>query len=159
MPDYEKVELFNKNLCSSGEYGRELMNPRKDSDLSDYNYNNSNIYNMNISLKERIIKIKTLEKATLLKNKSKSINSYLQFKIFSSAKSFWIDLKELFILMKINLYNKKLFEDNFPYLFSYNLNLCLFETNYKCFKFLCYMLSIIFSSGYEDYYLSSVSYS
>jgi len=165
VPENEKVELFNKSLINPDFSGREreLYNQyqinRKDSEISRMSdfVNNSNIFNRDNNSKERIISIKNLEKVTLVKNKSKSINSYLQFKIFSSAKCFWIDLKELFILMRINLYPKKLFDENFAYIFAYNLHLCLFETNYKCFKFLSYMLSIIFSGGYEGYYSSSVS--
>lgn len=155
--DYKFVRDLNKILqdSSSKEIPEENINFPSATKLSSYqdfqqqNYNagQANVYVGSLS---NIINIKNYIKSINISDDEYFMGVLDSLDNFNFSFNYWIDLKELFILMKTKNYNMAVFFQFLEKLYQYNFSLCVADAMVNALTSINHLLAIISSIGFNE---------
>jgi hypothetical protein len=155
--NYESINYLNIRLTEESSF------------LFPYEENNQNFKNSikkaqsqgitrNYNFKENLINLKNIEKVIPhnLENYHLPFTIDSENSVFKYSINYWIDIKELFILLISRNYNtKEIFNNYFLLLVEHNLELGLFESKVQTMFSMSYLLGLIFSVGFNDAFMST----
>lgn len=140
--NYDFIEGFNRKL-------------KEDPDNQASSLTESSHYSSRI-IRENAINLKNSEKPITLDDDMYYLSVYNSLQSLNYSLNYWIDLKELYMSMKIRNYNIEMFIEYLPIFVEHNLELSLFDAKLQAMRSICYLIGLCFSIGHSNAFLTTV---
>jgi hypothetical protein len=155
--NYESINYLNLRLTeeSSFLFPNEEINQNI---LYSHQKTQSQKTGRNYNYKESLINLKNIEKVIShnLENYNLPFTVDSENSVFKYSLNYWVDVKELYILLLSRNYNThEILSNYYILLVDHNLELGLFESKVQTMFSLSYLVSLMFSVGFNDAFMST----
>ena len=146
--DYSFFNDLNRILLEDRNYKDYNMIPGQSNQdrISNFNINDPNF----LGSRQNIINIKSCFKDLNLNEEENFFGVIDSVNKLNYSFNYWIDLKELYILMRTKNYDMQIYFEFFDKIFEYNLAICKAESKVNALISISYLIGIMSSIGFSE---------